>query len=132
MASSEQARTSNPNLIGWDDQRRKDNSAGFSMPFVNHDLCAASQLSVHISVVQPGERAHPPHRHAGEETMYVLAGRADATIGDETHPIEAGMALFCPEQVLHGLRNIGDEPLKYMVIRIPVEFAESAGRSAVR
>lgn len=40
-----------------------------------------------MSVIKPGERAHPPHAHEGEEVMFLLDGTAEAQIGDETHVI---------------------------------------------
>jgi mannose-6-phosphate isomerase-like protein (cupin superfamily) len=106
-----------PCIIPWDESRKRQHAKGFAMPFVNQDSCDAKQLALHISVIKPNEGAHEPHAHAGEEIMFLLEGTAEATIGDEKHVISAPCALFCPENVLHGLRNCGQSDIKYMVIR---------------
>ena len=87
-------------------------------PFVG-ESCGANQLRLHVSVINPGEAAHPPHQHAGEEIIFLLEGQGEATIGGEKHPMQAMSALFCPEHVLHGLRNAGPTPIKYVVVRVP-------------
>jgi hypothetical protein len=33
--------------------------------------------------------------------------------------MQAMSALFCPEHVMHGLRNSGSTPITYAVIRVP-------------
>ena len=88
-------------------------------PFVNAETCGAQQLRMHVSVINPGEVPHPPHEHAGEEIIFLLEGTAEATIGDERHTIGPMTAVFCPEHVLHGLRNTGSTPMKYVVVRVP-------------
>jgi quercetin dioxygenase-like cupin family protein len=88
------------------------------LPYVN-ESCGAHQLRLHVSVIAPGEAPHPPHRHAGEEIILLLEGAAEATIGEETQPLAPMTALFCPENVMHGIRNIGSVPMRYAVIRVP-------------
>jgi len=105
-----------PKVIAWDEARKRTHDRGYSMPFVSAD-CGAKQIGLHISVVDPGEAAHEPHEHEGEEIMYLMEGTAEATIGGEKHVMQAESALFCPTGVMHGLSNCGDRPVKYMVIR---------------
>ncbi len=104
-------------IIPWEADRRRTHDRGFSLPYVG-DACGARQLRLHMSVIDPGQAAHPPHSHAGEEIMFLLEGQAEATIGDERYVIGPNTALFCPEHVLHGLRNVGSVPIKYLVIRV--------------
>lgn len=106
-------------IVPWDDGRKREHERGFSIPFVNKESVGADNLAVHMSVIKPGERAHPPHAHEGEEVMFLLDGTAEAQIGDETHVIHANTALFCPPNEMHGLRNCGDVPIRYLVIRTP-------------
>ncbi len=74
------------------------------------------RLHLHISEVPPGERAHPPHQHAGQEIFFVLEGCGDILIEDETHQINEGEAVHLKCDIVHGIRNAGDAPLKYAVI----------------
>ncbi|HET7560246.1 MAG TPA: cupin domain-containing protein [Limnochordia bacterium] len=103
-------------IIPFDEANARVHERGFSHPFVGAAI-GAGQLQMHLSVIRPGEAAHPPHSHAGEEIMFLLEGQAEATIGDERHQIGPQTALFCPEHVLHGLRNCGEMPMRYLVIR---------------
>jgi mannose-6-phosphate isomerase-like protein (cupin superfamily) len=108
----------NTNIIPWDEARKREHARGFAMPFVGAQ-CGAEKLALHISVIQPGQAAHDPHAHEGEEIMFVLDGTAEITMGDEKQLVGANTAVFCPPQVFHGIRNGGETPLRYMIIRTP-------------
>ena len=109
---------SSPHIIHWDDSRKHERPTGFAMPFVSPDH-GVEALSVHVSVVEPGERAHAPHEHAGEEVMFLLDGTAEAMVGDDTEVIGPNTAVYCPPHVMHGLRNCGDTLIRYLVVRTP-------------
>ena len=51
-----------PNIIPWDEARKREHARGDAMPFVNA-ACGARQLALHVSVIQPGQAAHDPHAH---------------------------------------------------------------------
>lgn len=74
-------------------------------------------LRLHISEVGPGERSHPPHRHGGFEAFYILEGQGVVEIDDETFEIAANEAAVFDPRKLHGLRNGGNGPLRYIVLR---------------
>ena len=61
--------------------------------------------------IEPGNHL-PTHTDSPEEVLYIVAGRAEARIGDETGIVEAGDLAVIPAMVPHGVRNIGDETLK--------------------
>ena len=73
-------------------------------------------LHLHVSEVGPGTRAHPPHSHAGQEIFYVLSGRGEVLVGEEPHILESGDAIQVECIVQHGIRNVGETPMKYAVI----------------
>ena len=74
------------------------------------------QLHLHISEVEPGQRAHPPHTHDGQEIFYVFSGHGEVLFGDQTHIVTDNQAVHVDCTVLHGIRNIGKTPLRYAVI----------------
>ncbi len=74
------------------------------------------QLHLHISEVGPGKRAHPPHTHEGQEIFYVFSGEGEVLFGEQTHRVGANEAIHVDCQVLHGIRNVGETPLRYAVI----------------
>jgi mannose-6-phosphate isomerase-like protein (cupin superfamily) len=74
------------------------------------------RLHLHISDVEPGTRAHPPHQHDGQEIFYVFTGEGEVMFGDTAHRVTANEAIHVDCNVLHGIRNVGDTPLRYAVI----------------
>ena len=74
------------------------------------------RLHLHVSKVGPGERAHPPHTHEGQEIFYVLAGRCEVLHGEDVHQLDAGDTIQLDCTVLHGITNIGETDMQYAVI----------------
>lgn len=112
--------SSRPRIIPWNEKTAHRHATGLMHPFVN-EQCGAQQLRMHVSVIDPGAAPHAPHQHAGEEIIYLMEGTAEALVGDTWQRIEAPTAVFCPEHVMHGVRNVGAVPMRYVVIRVPEE-----------
>ncbi len=54
-------------------------------------------------------QSNPRHAHPGsEEVLYLLAGRLEHTLGDQTLTLEPGDTLAIPPGVFHNARNVGD------------------------
>ena len=80
----------------------------------NFPLSAAvgtKSTSVVYFEVEPGKRL-PIHTDSAEEILLILAGRGEATVGDETAPVSAGVLAVVPALVPHGVENTGDETLR--------------------
>jgi quercetin dioxygenase-like cupin family protein len=58
--------------------------------------------------IEPGNRL-APHTDSAEEILYLVAGEAEAEVGDEHGRLTAGDLAVIPTMVPHGLRNVGDE-----------------------
>ena len=66
-------------------------------------------------VIQRGQ-ANPRHCHRTcEEALYLLAGRLEHTVGDETILLEPGDTLAIPPGVFHNARSIGEVDADMMV-----------------
>lgn len=81
-------------------------------------------MTCHASVLSPGQMPHPPHCHLEEELLIILSGRAELLLGDSSdtgqataHPAGAGTFAYYPAYQHHTLRNAGDEPLTYLMLR---------------
>ena len=48
----------------------------------------------------------PPHEHPHEQVTYVLAGRFEFTVGNETTVLGPGMAAIIPGGVRHGGKTL--------------------------
>lgn len=60
---------------------------------------------------------HAPHKHPEEEIYFILEGRAEFFLEGKTRTVGANSTMFCPSGSLHGIRNVGDAPLRYAVIK---------------
>jgi quercetin dioxygenase-like cupin family protein len=90
----------------------------------------ATSLYVGQQWLEPGQRVLL-HHHPIEEALTFLAGTGEATLGDETVPIGAGVSLFIPPDIVHGFRATGTETLHLMVAFPAPAFAETTIVEAV-
>lgn len=70
-----------------------------------------------MSVVKPHGATHAPHRHAEDEFFFVLEGRAEFFLNGATKVAGPLTSFYCPPNSEHGIRNVGDSVLKYLVIK---------------
>lgn len=75
-------------------------------------------LNLKMSEVIAQQAQHGAHSHNSEEIFYILAGTAEFTLKNQTKVVSANSALYCPSGVEHGIRNAGDGPMRYLVIRV--------------
>ena len=75
-----------------------------------HDFSIAGWETIQTRVdFAPGSVA-PPHKHPGEEIIYVLKGTLEYTVaGKPRQTLKMGDVLFIPYGVVHSARNAGTE-----------------------
>ena len=69
-------------------------------------VLGARQLCIFEQHCDPGLGA-PPHRHAVEEVLEVLAGEAEVSLDGRVFAAAAGAAVLVPAGAWHGFRNTG-------------------------
>ena len=81
-------------------------------------LLGLSALGCTVTVVPPGKRAWPFHRHhVGTELFYILSGSGEVRLDRETRPIRAGDLIGNPPGAeAHQIINTGTEELRYLAI----------------
>ena len=80
-------------------------------PCVEPGTTETRHFSMGLQEVDPHSEI-PLHSHDDcEEILFVIGGRATATVGDETAEIVPGSVVFIPPRTNHGFVNDGDEPL---------------------
>ena len=90
-------------------------SVGYQFWFA--DSAFAGGNTVKLSVVGPHLATHAPHRHAEDEFFFVVEGTAEFYL-DSERKVAGPMTLFyCPSWHEHGIRNVGDTDLKYLVLK---------------
>jgi len=89
--------------------------AGYQYWFVDKNLAGGKTLK--MSVVKPHEATHPPHSHPEEEFFFVLEGTVEFYLNGERKVVGPFSSLYCPPNVEHGIRNVGDTEAKYLVVK---------------
>jgi mannose-6-phosphate isomerase-like protein (cupin superfamily) len=72
------------------------------------------------------------HLHTRTEEVYVLlGGQGEITLDGRPHPVRAGDAVLTGLGTTHGLRNLGEEALEWLVIELTAAPVRASGRHAV-
>jgi uncharacterized RmlC-like cupin family protein len=79
--------------------------------FARRSSVTRSAVSSDGREVKPGDRL-APHTDSAEEIPYIVAGEAEAEVGDERGRLTAGDLAVIPAMVPHGLVNVGTETVK--------------------
>jgi quercetin dioxygenase-like cupin family protein len=88
---------------------------GYQYWFVSREFIDGRTLK--MSVVAPHQATHPPHRHQEDEFFFVLEGKAEFYLDGKTKVAGPYASFYCPPHSEHGIRNVGDAELKYLVIK---------------
>jgi quercetin dioxygenase-like cupin family protein len=75
------------------------------------------EMELHVSTLPAGQSPHPPHKHPDEEIVIIKEGTVEAMVGGETRRVGPGSVIFQAANQMHGMRNVGDGPAVYHVIR---------------
>jgi len=89
--------------------------AGSQYWFVNKELAGGKTLK--MSVVKPHSATHAPHSHPEDEFFFVLEGKVEFYLNGRTKVVGPYSSLYCPPNVEHGIRNVGDADAKYLVVK---------------
>jgi quercetin dioxygenase-like cupin family protein len=89
--------------------------AGYQYWFVDKALAGGKTLK--MSVVKPHSATHSPHSHPEEEFFFVLEGKVEFFLNGERKVVGPFSSLYCPSNVEHGIRNVGDTEAKYLVVK---------------
>jgi quercetin dioxygenase-like cupin family protein len=104
-------------ICDWDKIPPEPTKTGMKRPFLRGKTATLDQLSCHVTTLNPGEKAHEPHRHPEEEMILLKEGTLEALVEDKRTTMSAGSLLFIAPQDLHGVTNTGKTPATYYVIK---------------
>jgi mannose-6-phosphate isomerase-like protein (cupin superfamily) len=96
-------------------EKTEPTKVGYQFWFADKNFADGKTLK--LSVVAPGKATHPPHKHSEDEFFFVLAGTAEFYLDGETKTAGPMTSFYCPTGSEHGIRNVGDSELKYLVIK---------------
>lgn len=114
-------------VFDWSHVAAFPTKAGECRNFFDSATRTLARLECHATTLRAGERAHEPHQHADEELIFIKEGQLEVTLNGRIEPVAAGAVLFFASMDLHGLRNSGETPAAYYVLRIfPRDLSPSA------
>lgn len=88
---------------------------GYQYWFADKDFLDGRTLK--MSVVAPHKSTHAPHQHIEDEFFFVLEGTAEFYLDGKTQMVGPYTSFYCPSNSMHGISNVGDTELKYLVIK---------------
>jgi len=88
---------------------------GYQYWFADKDFLNGRTLK--MSVVAPHDATHPPHKHVEDEFFFVLEGKAKFYLNGDSIICGPLTSFYCPTMIEHGISNVGDTELKYLVIK---------------
>jgi quercetin dioxygenase-like cupin family protein len=83
------------------------------------DADLGAQLSTMFMVQYEPAGVAGPHDHPFEETYLFLEGEAEAVFDGETYRLRAGDAAFAGVGCVHGFRNVGTGPVRWLETQAP-------------
>lgn len=94
--------------VWWDSDP---DSSRLRVTFPINKWAGSDDSAVVYFEIKPGDRL-PLHTDSAEEILYIVAGEAEAEVGEERGRLVAGDLAVIPSMVPHGLANVGDEAVK--------------------
>src|ERR1700759_2981670 len=104
-------------IYDWDRIAPEPTKTGTKRPFFKGKTGTLEQMSCHVTTLNPGEKAHEPHKHPEEEMILLKEGTLEALVEGKTTKMGAGSVLFLAPQDLHGVTNVGAHAATYYVIK---------------
>jgi quercetin dioxygenase-like cupin family protein len=102
--------------ISWEEIQAKP-ASGRSRQVFRAPTATLDELELHVTTLAAGDTPHPPHKHPDEEVIIIREGTVEAMVGGQTRRLGPGSVIFQAADQLHGIRNVGDVPAVYHVIK---------------
>ena len=87
----------------------------------SYTVLSSPSTKRHLSAYLVGIDPHTEHegasyQHEGEEFSYIISGRVEITVGDNVNRLGPGDSLHFNSNLVHKLKNPGDEPAQWLVV----------------
>jgi len=101
----------------WNSIEAKQTKVGARREFFQAPTATLDELECHVTTLNPGEAPHPPHKHPDEELIIVKEGLVESNLNGQIRRLGPGSVIFQASNQMHGLRNVGQTPATYHVIK---------------
>ena len=95
----------------------KQTKTGASRDVFESPTATLDRLECHVTTINAGEAPHPPHQHPEEALVVVKEGTIEAMQNGVTKRVGPGSMIFEASNEPHGMRNVGQTPATYYVIK---------------
>ncbi|MBN3845981.1 cupin domain-containing protein [Paraburkholderia sp. Ac-20342] len=89
------------------------------------------QFSMIEGIMPPGGDGGLHIHHREDESMFIIEGEMEVTIGDKVEILSAGSSYFAPRGVPQRLRNLGEKPVRCIVTTTPGGFDEFIAQAGI-
>lgn len=104
-------------IFDWTGMKVESTKVGGVRRVVQRPTATLDELEIHITTLNPGQTSHAPHKHPDEELIIVKEGTVESFVNGQQHRLGVGSVIFQASNQMHGIRNAGDTPATYHVIR---------------
>jgi len=116
-AKSEVPPTMTSSVFDWNKMEAKSNKVSTVRKVFQAPTPTLDELECHITTLNPGQTPHEPHKHVDEELILVKEGTVESLVNGEKRRAPAGSVIFQSSNQLHAIRNVGDTPATYFVVK---------------
>lgn len=116
-AASAQKTVLSSRVFDWNALTAAPNKTGEVRKVVQQPTATLDELEIHITTLRAGETPHPPHQHPDEELLVIKEGTVESLVNGELKRIGPGSIIFQAANQMHSIRNVGDGPATYHVIK---------------
>lgn len=117
LADSVVAPVMKSSVFAWDKLKVESNAHGTRSQVFDGRTATLDRLECHVTTLNPGQAPHPGHQHPEEELLIVKAGTIEAVQNGVTNHVGPGGVIFEASNEYHSLRNTGETPATYYVIK---------------
>jgi mannose-6-phosphate isomerase-like protein (cupin superfamily) len=104
---------------------------GISLKELIDRMLGAQHMSLFMVQFQPGGEG-TVHDHMFEESYFLVAGEAEATLDGEKFHVKAGEYVWTGVGCMHGFKQIGDQSVRWIETQAPLPTATEAFRFKAR
>jgi quercetin dioxygenase-like cupin family protein len=104
-------------IFDWDSIEAKPTKVGATRKFFQAPTATLDELECHVTTLNPGETPHAPHKHPDEELIIIKEGTVESLVNGQIKRVGPGSVIFQASNQMHSIRNIGQTPATYHVIK---------------
>lgn len=104
-------------VFDWKTIEEKPTKIGSTRKFFQEPTATLDELECHVTTLNPGQTPHAPHKHPDEELIIIKEGNVEVLNNGELKRVGPGSVIFQAANQLHSIRNIGQTPATYHVVK---------------